>query len=67
MSRIIEDRDGDYHESIWSMDECKHLINETCTNPDSDECCDYPHPELCEKCPFFEKEDGIVGGSYSED
>lgn len=67
MSRSIEERNGRIVQTIWDMDECKHLINEVCTNPDSDECCDYPHPELCARCPYFEEEDGIVGDSDSED
>lgn len=64
MSREIEyDPQGRrIHEKISDMDECKHLINDVCTNPSSQECCDYPHPtEYCKKrCPFFTKEDGLL-------
>lgn len=48
-------------ESIDRMDECKHLYNEVCTNPSSQQCCDYPHPAYClHRCPHFEHEDGII-------
>ena len=63
MSREIEyDRNGRrIHETIASMDECKDLINDVCTNPSSQQCCDFPHPEYCrERCPHFTKEDGII-------
>lgn len=63
MSREIEyDRDGNrIHETIDSMDECKHLINDVCTNPSSQECCDFPHPEYCKlRCPHFTREDGLL-------
>lgn len=64
MSREIEyDREHrKIHEEISSMDECKHLINDVCTNPDSQQCCDFPHPEeYCKnRCPYFTKEDGLL-------
>ena len=64
MSRWI-DYDSDdqkINEVIACMDECKHLINDICTNPSSDQCCDFPHPtEYCkERCPYFTKEDGLL-------
>lgn len=50
-----------YNETIASADECKYLINEVCTNPSSDQCCDFPHHEYCEFCcPHFTKEDGRI-------
>jgi len=63
MSREIDyDRDGhQIHEAIDSMEECRDLINGVCTNPSSQQCCDFPHPEYCrERCPHFTKEDGII-------
>lgn len=62
MSRWLEVGDeGQYIETIADMDECKHLINEVCTNPDSQQCCDFPHEEYCKhRCPFFTKEDGVI-------
>lgn len=46
------------------MDECRHLYNEVCCNPDSDQCCDFPHPEYCLYCcPHFTKEDGLLAES----
>ena len=63
MSRWIDyDHEGHrLNETIASEEECKNLINEVCTNPDSQQCCDFPHPEYCEKrCPHFTKEDGII-------
>lgn len=63
MSRIIE-FGPNYRrisETIDSMEECKDLINDVCTNPSSDQCCDFPHPEYCKyRCPHFTKEDGII-------
>lgn len=48
-------------ETIASKNECKKLINEVCTEDRCDQCCDYPHPEYCtRRCPYFEKEDGII-------
>lgn len=62
MSRWLEsDKYGAYHEELADMDECRHLINEVCTNPDSDQCCDFPHPEYCMHCcPHFTAEDGAL-------
>ena len=64
MSRWInyDENDKRIDEAIADMDECKHLINEVCTNPCSQQCCDYPHTgEYCAKrCPHFTKEDGII-------
>lgn len=59
MSRNIA-YDGDQiYEKIANMDECKDLVNEVCTNPSSDQCCDYPHPDYCQhRCLHFTKEDG---------
>lgn len=48
-------------EEIASAEECRHLINEVCTNPDSEQCCDFPHPEYCiYRCPHFTKERGLL-------
>lgn len=49
-------------ETIASRKECKKLVNEICTEGRCDQCCDYPHPEeYCKlRCPYFEKEDGII-------
>jgi hypothetical protein len=48
-------------ETIANVDECKKLINEVCTEDRCDQCCDYPHPEYCaRRCPYFEKEDGVI-------
>lgn len=59
MSREIAYDGGQIYEKIASMEECKDLMNEVCTNPSSDQCCDYPHPEYCKlRCPHFTKEDG---------
>lgn len=61
MSRYLESCDGGYHEEIADLEECKHLINEVCTNPDSELCCDFPHYEYClYRCSHFMKEDGII-------
>ena len=62
MSRWLDsDRYGAYHEEIADMDECRHLINEVCTNDKSDMCCDFPHPEYCtHSCPYFAAEDGKI-------
>lgn len=59
MSREIS-YDGDQiYEKIVDTAECKDLVNEVCTNPSSDQCCDYPHPEYCQhRCQHFTKEDG---------
>lgn len=61
MSRWLEKVDGEYREEIADLEQCKHLINEVCTNPDSDQCCDFPHYEYCTYCcPCFTKEDGLL-------
>ena len=63
MSRWIEAdaANGRITEEIAEMDECKYLINEVCTNPDSQQCCDFPHEDYCKRrCPLFAKEDGII-------
>ena len=62
MSRDIEfGPNGRIIQSIDSMEECRHLIYGVCTNPDSDQCCDFPHPEYCiYRCRHFTKEDGIT-------
>lgn len=62
MSRWIEhDRDNRIIETIADTEECKYLMNEVCTNPKSDQCCDFPHHEYCEFCcPHFTKEDGVI-------
>lgn len=60
MSRWLEKKDGVYHEEIACTYECRHLINEVCTNDKSDMCCDFPHPEYCRRCELFKKEDGII-------
>ena len=61
MSRSM-DRNPDTGEisvTIVSMEECKHLIDEVCTNPSSDQCCDFPHSGYCQyRCPYFTDEDG---------
>lgn len=42
-------------------EECKHLVDDVCVNPDSDQCCDFPHPEYCQYCcPHFTYEDGTI-------
>lgn len=63
MSRSIEyGNDGQLiSQTVESMDECRDLIDGVCTNPYSDQCCDYPHPDYCTYvCPHFKKEDGII-------
>ena len=61
MSRWLEEIDGEYREEIADLEQCKHLINEVCTNPDSDQCCDFPHYEYClYRCLYFAKEDGLL-------
>lgn len=60
MSRYIDTVDGEDKITIASMEECRHLYNEVCTEPRCDECCDFPAPELCAKCKWFEKEDGVI-------
>ena len=62
MSRWMEKgSDGVIRQGIVSMDECRYLIDEVCCNPDSDQCCDYPHPEYCLYCcPHRTKEDGLL-------
>lgn len=64
MSRWIDYNHDDrrINETIASEEECKYLINDVCTNPSSQQCCDFPHPEeYCKKrCPHFTKEDGII-------
>ena len=61
MSRYLESCGESYHEEIADMEECKYLINEVCCNPDSDQCCDFPHHEYCLYCcPHFTKEDGVL-------
>ncbi|MGN0998649.1 MAG: hypothetical protein ACI4PO_03755 [Faecousia sp.] len=55
------DCNGNYLTEIVSMDECKYLIDEVCCNDQSEQCCDFPHPEYCAKrCPHFTKEDGVI-------
>lgn len=66
MSRYMDyDTDNQrIHEEISDMEECKHLINDVCTNPDSQQRCDFPHPEYCAKrCPHFTREDGILANN----
>lgn len=61
MSRYIDHNPdtNEISEVIASMDECKDLVNEVCTNPNSDQCCDYPHSDYCKcRCPYFTDEDG---------
>lgn len=66
MSRSMEVKlDGELNrtiiETIESMDECKHLINDVCTEPECDACCDFPSPEeYCSYCRYYEKEDGVI-------
>lgn len=66
MSRSMEVKlDGELNrtiiETIESMDECKHLINDVCTEPECDACCDFPSPEeYCSCCRYYEKEDGVI-------
>ena len=61
MSRYLDHCDGKYQEEIADMEECKHLINEVCTNPDSEQCCDFPHYEYClYRCTHFTKECGVI-------
>ena len=66
MSRYMEEKlDGvhirDIIETIASMEECKHLINEVCTEPECEACCDYPSTsEYCSYCQYYEKEDGVI-------
>lgn len=62
MSRWVEQgSDGVIREEIASPDECRYLMNEVCCNPESDQCCDYPHPEYCLYCcPHLTKEDGLL-------
>ena len=61
MSRYLDSENGTYQEEIADMEECKRLINDVCTNPDSEMCCDFPHPEYClYRCPYFNKEDGVL-------
>lgn len=58
MSRYLDDK---CQEEIANMDECRFLVDEVCCNPDSDQCCDYPHPEYCLYCcPHLTKEDGVL-------
>ena len=61
MSRHIKIDDGlkQIRETIESMSECKHLINEICTNDLCDQCYEFVDPEYCQKCPCFTKEDGV--------
>ena len=50
---------GEISVAIVSLDECKHLVDEVCVNPSSDQCCDFPHPDYCMYCcPYFSDEDG---------
>lgn len=66
MSRNMEVKlDGELNrtiiETIESMDKCKHLINDVCTEPECDACCDFPSPEeYCSHCRYYEKEDGVI-------
>ncbi len=56
-----KDSDGIIRQGIVSMNECRYLIDEVCCNDKSDQCCDYPHSEYCQRnCPYFTKEDGII-------
>lgn len=62
MSRFIDYEPMHIDEIDYSK--CKWLINEVCTNGDSDCVADYPYPRIkCESkdtCRYFEKEDGKV-------
>ena len=61
-----KDSNGVILQGIISMDECRHLIDEVCCNARSDMCCDFPHEEYCNnRCPFFEKEDGVIENTES--
>ena len=61
MSRYLDHENGIYHEEIADMDECQYLINDVCTNPDSEQCCDFPNYEYClYRCHHFKKEDGVI-------
>ena len=61
MSRWMEQSsDGTIRQGIISMDECRYLIDEVCCNDKSDQCCDFPHEEYCQRCPHFTKEDGVL-------
>lgn len=62
MSRWMErGSDGIIRQGIISMDECRYLTDDVCCNDQSEQCCDFPHPDYCKKrCPHFTKEDGII-------
>lgn len=62
MSRWLEDDiNGNLIQVLRSMDECRYLIEDVCCNDKSEQCCDFPHPEYCEKrCPHFTEEDGLL-------
>lgn len=49
---------------IQRIIKCKWLIEEICVNDNSPDLADYPYPSnKCEgSCPYFEKEDGKLGG-----
>ena len=63
MSRWIEtSEDGkSIKETIASMDECKQMCNEVCCHPLSDNVGELVASEYCiNRCPHFEKEDGVI-------
>lgn len=48
-------------ETIASMDECWHRINDVCCNDMIERCGYLVNTEYCRKqCPHFQKEDGII-------
>lgn len=60
MSRWLEDDGyGGLREVVANIEECRYLIDDVCCNDQSEQCCDYPHPEYCKyRCPHFTPEEG---------
>ena len=61
MSRKLEiDRDYQYVETIDSLFECKHMVNELCNCPFSKHVNGFVSRDICAYCDFFVDEDGII-------
>lgn len=63
MSRFVTRVGDEFVEEIASMDECKHKINDVCSNEECDCLGSYTYRFNCgdkDICGCFEKEDGII-------
>lgn len=70
MSRYIESFQENgktiYHEEIADLEQCRWMYNEVCCNDKSELCADFPLEGDCRICLYFEKDNGVIGSTFSE-